>query len=416
MNLSDLKVEVKHLPDGYLGGRYLTSTYVTEHPSSLVISPGYLVGTPGLPATRTSMGFISPITDFVYHSSMGGKTAYFLLSNGVRALVLQGNSEEDVDLYIEKGKIRVEESTTVGKLTSEIEINNDQTFMTRGIAGDKLHISASVVNEHGDAFGRGGGGYVFGKKGVRTVFIEWYKEVRPPKVNTEHLPALVRKLMTDSAILKLRMGGTFGYLYEAVGEKGKLANESFNKSRLEKWFKHIKQGFQCMRCPIACKKLYDDKKAVEYFPYNTIKEHSSDLSDINEIYNLFNEYSFDAITAGALWNGSIEDLFSVSEEAIKKAFYTRLCLADDELYRSSVLRDPRKHLTQVGLLHILKNRREDTVLHHAVADILGLCVFSSYAFTLEDYNKLVGFPVTELAKDLLTRERSYKAQQCSPSS
>ncbi len=108
LNLSALTYTSEPVPEKYhfLGGRGLTSRMLWEEvnpkvhafssDNKIIISPGLLNGTTAPSSGRISVGSKSPLTGGIKESNAGGTAGRYLAGMGVRALILEGKTAENL--------------------------------------------------------------------------------------------------------------------------------------------------------------------------------------------------------------------------------------------------------------------------------------------------------------------------------
>ncbi len=130
VNMTDLTTSVEPVPAAWAGhgGRGLTSTIVaaevepTCHPlgpkNKLVFAPGLLSGTVAANSGRLSVGAKSPLTGTIKEANAGGTAAQLLARAGCKALIIEGQPQEDkwYSLALTPEGVTIkEESELIGK-------------------------------------------------------------------------------------------------------------------------------------------------------------------------------------------------------------------------------------------------------------------------------------------------------------
>jgi aldehyde:ferredoxin oxidoreductase len=143
----------------------------------LIFSPGVLVGSIFPGATKTSVGFKSPLTGGVGTCTCGGYFGPSLKFAGYDLLVIEGKAERPVYLYIEDGLVEIRDASHLwGKLLTETdemlkkEIGPDVRMVRIGPAGEGLLREANIMAGW-SAFGRGGAGAVMGSKNLKAIAV-----------------------------------------------------------------------------------------------------------------------------------------------------------------------------------------------------------------------------------------------------
>jgi aldehyde:ferredoxin oxidoreductase len=154
--------------------------------NKLVIAPGLLGGTSMPCSGRLSIGAKSPLTGGIKESNAGGTSAIWLARAGIKALVLEGRSEQGsiFVLVIEGEKVVFEDASRYRMLGNyslaaalRREYGEDIAIISIGPAGEMGLSAACVSNLDREGRpsrvnGRGGLGAVMGSKGVKAIVIK----------------------------------------------------------------------------------------------------------------------------------------------------------------------------------------------------------------------------------------------------
>jgi aldehyde:ferredoxin oxidoreductase len=195
VNLADRSSHPVNLPDGalerYLGGRglaaYLLASYLPTHTdplagdNPLIFSTGPLQGTDSPFSSKVVLSAKSPLTGIYMFSLASGKMGHLLAGTGYRALVIVGQSDEPIYLWIRDGEVEFRAAAhfwgervtpTHRHIVDEIA-DPDAALAMIGPAGESLVRYAAVLTElpRKRAFGRAGGGAVMGSKLLKAVAI-----------------------------------------------------------------------------------------------------------------------------------------------------------------------------------------------------------------------------------------------------
>ena len=197
VNMTDMTVKVENLPDKYreMGGRWLTSTIVSDevdplsHPlgpnNRLVFASGIVSGTAAPTSSRLSVGGKSPLTGGIKESNAGTKFSPMLAKLGVKAIVVEGQSESGklYTLEIDKDGARlVSADDLAGRGTYSTtdtlieKYGNKVGVCCIGPAGEMKMTMAGVcfndLNNGATRYsGRGGLGAVMGSKGLKAIVL-----------------------------------------------------------------------------------------------------------------------------------------------------------------------------------------------------------------------------------------------------
>ena len=150
----------------------------------LIFSAGLLVGTPAPGCNRTIVSTISPQTQLMAYSMMGGFWAPELKYAGYDKVILRGKSPKLVYLWINNDKVEIRDASHLqGKgavETQEIirqELKEPKAQVAAiGLAGESRVYFASIEQGRSSA-SRGGIGAVMGDKGLKAIAVRGTKDV-----------------------------------------------------------------------------------------------------------------------------------------------------------------------------------------------------------------------------------------------
>lgn len=157
----------------------------------LIFSAGLLCGTPAIGCNRTIVSTISPQTELMAFSMMGGFWAPELKYAGYDKVILRGKSPELIYVWINNDKVEIRDASHLqGKgaiETAELirqELNEPKAQVSAiGLAGENRVLYASLEQGRSSA-SRGGIGAVMGDKKVKAVVVRGTKDInvaRPPE-------------------------------------------------------------------------------------------------------------------------------------------------------------------------------------------------------------------------------------------
>ena len=150
----------------------------------LIFGAGLLCGTPATGCNRTIVSTISPQTQLMAFSMMGGFWAPELKYAGYDKVVLRGKSADLVYLWINNDKVEIRDASHLrGKgaiETAELikqELNEPKAQVAAiGMAGENRVFYASIEQGRSSA-SRGGIGAVMGDKGVKAIVVRGTKDI-----------------------------------------------------------------------------------------------------------------------------------------------------------------------------------------------------------------------------------------------
>ena len=176
----------------YIGARGLGVKYVFEKgpdvdpmgpENRLAFMTGPLTGTQTVMSGRIALVTKSPLTGTVTDSHHGGWSGARLKWAGLDGILLDGESEDPVYLFVEDGDIEVRDAShvwgmgvhdTIETLGEEVDgsVGKNVSVMAIGQGGENGVRYACVMNEDDRASGRGGTGAVMGSKNVKAVVVK----------------------------------------------------------------------------------------------------------------------------------------------------------------------------------------------------------------------------------------------------
>jgi len=310
VNMFQKTISTETFPkDKIIGGRamvdYLLSEYgsPTAHPLSegsvLIVAPGLLAGTSAPMSGRLSIGAKSPLTGGIREANAGGTAAHKLGRLGIRAIMVEGKSEDWQILKVTAQGATLEPAGDIKGLTNYAACDklrkhygDKVSILIIGPAGEmKLAISTVGVTDLDGRpsrhAARGGLGAVMGAKGLKVVVIDdTGGKVRKP-VDGEAFKTAV-KAATDAikngpATEALHMLGTAMWV-DADNTRGSLPtnnhrlgsfdkHESINATRFTELVKARggSMGHGCLPgCVVQCSTVFNDSSgnfltaALEY--------------------------------------------------------------------------------------------------------------------------------------------------------
>ena len=172
----------------FLGGRGLaTKIYwdgvspkvsAFDSENQLIVATGPLCGVPVIGGSRWEVCGKSPSSGGRFsYGNLGGRWGASLKFAGYDAMVVQGNSDDPVYVYVHDGEIEIRDASHLwGKgaiETREIlkeELGNSARVLAIGPAGENLAAMATLLAEN-DASGSGGLGAVTGAKKLKAIVV-----------------------------------------------------------------------------------------------------------------------------------------------------------------------------------------------------------------------------------------------------
>ena len=198
VNMSDLQTTLEDLPEEWkiLGGRGLSAEILNREvppatdplapESKLIVAGGPLAGTLAPSCGRVSIGAKSPLTFGIKEANTGGPAAQKLDRLGIRAIVVEGEPDDE-NLYvlnITKEAVTLDSADQFRGMTNyalmdamQKRYNGKATMISIGPGGENRWKSATVASTDMDGrparhAARGGLGAVMGAKGLKAIRID----------------------------------------------------------------------------------------------------------------------------------------------------------------------------------------------------------------------------------------------------
>lgn len=323
----------------YLGGSAFGAYFLAKEnqvrartlsPDNIItIAPGVTTGAAISGVSRCCVSALSPETDGIGDSQLGGSIGPAIKRAGFDAVVVSGRSDKPSYLLIDKDKAEIKDASHLwGRtvieaydiLTSEYE-KTKLSVLQCGPAGEKLVRFACLLGDLHDVAGRNGMGAVFGSKNLRAIVVILNEKVAfsddkgikaLAKIGVERLP--------NSGFPKiLKAFGTPGVL-SAQAESGNLATDNFSRS----WHEDHKMldgasfvpeigagGTTCYGCAVGCRKkvkidhpfkVSDRLGGPEFETLGLLGSNLgiTDPKAIAKANELCNNYGIDTISTGGL--------------------------------------------------------------------------------------------------------------------
>ena len=292
IDLSSRKIREDAFPEEYLekyiGGDGLAARLIYDEvppgtgaldPNNiLVISVGPLGGTAAQASCNFSVAAKSPLTGFtIYNSHCNGSFARLLKFSGYDAIVVEGQADRPVFLWIHEGEVEIKDAASLwGKDTTETddilksELNQPKlSCMCIGPAGENLVLISGIVSDKSYVAGRGGLGAVMGAKKLKAIAVHGNQKV--PIAHEEKFVELVRKwreaTLEQAGTKMVSKYGTAG-IVRPVYAMGDLPIKNWSRGTLDGWEKlsgeyiidnMLKRNTTCPSCPVAHTKILELK-------------------------------------------------------------------------------------------------------------------------------------------------------------
>jgi aldehyde:ferredoxin oxidoreductase len=289
IDLSLKKIDEEAFPEKYLekymGGDGLAARLLYDEvppgigaldpDNILVISVGPLGGTTVQSSCTCSVAAKSPLTGTVYNSHCNGSFARLLKFSGYDAIVVKGQADRPVFLWVHEGQAEIKEAVSLwGKDTWQTEdiLKGDlkqpkMSCLCIGPPGENLVLLSGIVSDKVHIAARGGLGAVMGAKKLKAVAV--YGDQKVPLAQEEKFVELARKWreanMGQAGTQSLSKYGT-GNLVNPAYAVGDLPIKNWSRGTLEGWERltgeyiidhMLKRHTTCPSCTVAHNKILE---------------------------------------------------------------------------------------------------------------------------------------------------------------
>ena len=288
---TDLRLAISHLGGQGTAVKTLWDTIIPEtEPFSpanvLVFSTGILTGTPLPGANRTSVNSISPQTNLISHSVMGGFWGPELKFAGYDKVIIKGRSSDLVYLWIDNDRIEIRDAVHLrGKGSQETaalireEVKQEKVQVAAiGLAGENRAYMASIDHSHSSASRMVG--VVMGDKRLKAIAVRGTRDIhiyRPAELYETCLK--LRKVAHDDHALEDWTASMFPALLETK----------------------VDRKISCYSCPKSCASVIYRKAGQIYTfkcsakeTYQRMNPQEPDLG--NAIYPVAKKYGLDSFS------------------------------------------------------------------------------------------------------------------------
>jgi len=264
--------------------------------NKLIVSLGFLAGTPAPATSRVAFVAKSPLTGTVGYANSGGYFPNELRATGVQAVIVEGKAEAPVYLWIGDGRAEIRDAKDYwGLNTIDTQFYLQQTLHDGNIrvacigpAGERLVKYAAIITER-RAAGRKGMGTVMGAKNLKAIAVRGGQKVPlADEAAFREATKVLHAAMKDSPALyhRFRNFGTAGNVELTVGQ-GDMPARNFQEPAGEEYLAIGGQAgtayrvrhFTCDQCPVLCAQV----RAVTSGPY---AGYASEGPEFESLYSL----------------------------------------------------------------------------------------------------------------------------------
>jgi len=300
----------------------------------LVFANGVVTGAPVGGSGRNAVGAKSPLTGGFGEADVGGFWGAELKRAGWDAIVITGQAEEPVYLWIKGDQVEIRDAAYIwGKKTADVEAVLKEELEDKrvrvaqcGVAGENLVRYACVVNDIHHVAGRTGMGAVMGSKKLKAIAVRGIGQVElADQDQVRHVADWLRDNFEDTWAGGLQEHGTSGGVVYLNGISA-LPTRNFQEGSFEEAEKISGQTMTetilagrgtCFACPVTCKRRTQVTGRYEVDPtyggpeYETVAALGSccgidDLEAIAYGNQLCNAYGLDTISVGVTISWAME--------------------------------------------------------------------------------------------------------------
>jgi len=303
--------------------------------NKIIFATGPLNGTFWPNAGRLEAISKSPLTGIYGDSNCGGFFAPELKYAGFDYIIIEGQAEKPVYLFIHDGQAELRKANHLwGKYTSEAEqmicdeLNDSEIKVACiGPAGENLVRYAGIVVTPNRTLARCGLGAVMGSKKLKAIAVRGYGGVEVADKNGFRSLSLElhQRLMNNPIYPAVSRYGTPG-IVTLMNTIGRFPTRNFKQGSFEDVelisAETLRENYfvkdtSCFACPIGCDKIYEIKKGkaaglrVTSFEYETLNSigagiGSGNLEAIIIGNDLCDQLGMDTISAGRAISFAIE--------------------------------------------------------------------------------------------------------------
>ena len=242
--------------------------------NKVILSAGPLVGTLAPGSGRLSVDWKNVQTGGVGSANVGGHFAPELKYAGFDSVVIEGQADKPVVLFIQDSKAQIVDASSIwGKNTWETEDTLCEQLREPklrvaciGPAGENLVRGACLIVDRSRVAGRGGIGAALGAKRLKAIAVRGSQPIyiHNPKGFIEQAKKCFRKIEASDRMNSLRLGGT-----PTVATDSGVRNHQDDSWPPDKFSKISWEVFRdkleirrlsCFNCPVYCRHLHKVKE------------------------------------------------------------------------------------------------------------------------------------------------------------
>ncbi len=318
---ADFSILEKFIGGRGLAGYFLKKSinYHREDPAMpILLFTGPLVNTLSPTSGRMTIMSVSPLTNTIGDSSVGGTLGTSIKKAGFDGLIIKGRSADLTGIEINDYKITfVSAKKLAGKTTTQTSsaLKGRGSVAAIGPAAENGVLFSNVIIDNHFAAGRNGLGLVFARKNLKYITVKGTGKTPVYDINAlKKARDDIFRLVSASPAVMGKFGiskfGT-GALYDLMDARHMMPTDNFRKTRFE--FsdsmnahaykeKYNPESTGCAGCHIRCKKKTDKGLAIPEF--ETMSHFSAlignkDIETVVYANKICNEAGMDTISAAS---------------------------------------------------------------------------------------------------------------------
>ena len=266
---------------GFMGGRGFNAAYLLQHlekdadplgpENILLLSAGLLGGSSAPAASRLHINALSPQTNILGSSNIGGYAAAWLRSCGLLSVAIHGWASQPVYLLIREDRAELRPAGFLWGLDSfdtqdrlKDELNDDRIrVLAIGPGGENGALFACITSGRDHAAGRTGMGAVMGAKNLKAIVVVrgiWQPFQDRADVGRNAAREYIKHIKKARDFRKFSEYGSAGYVRWA-NDLGIVGTRNYRQTRFEDGDRidaqhladHVTRKSGCFRCPVQCK-------------------------------------------------------------------------------------------------------------------------------------------------------------------
>ncbi len=292
----------------------------------LIFSAGLLHATPVPAANRVAVNTISPQTNLMAHSLMGGFFGPEMKHAGYDKIILRGKAPKLSYIYINNDTVEIRDAahlagkgcTETGDLLKK-ELKDDKVQVVAiGLAGENRVYTASM--DHGHSSAARGPGPVMGDKKIKAIAVRGTKDINiaSPKELFEICTAVHKKIAQSDGCgdwMAVDEDDSFHHNNFAWGNARTRRRGFWSDELEERWknlkYDHMDRQTSCYNCPKKCRNVikWPGKKRFGYKCYGKDTYHMAAFKELDftyEILGIAQEYGLDSYSTPQVFAFAVE--------------------------------------------------------------------------------------------------------------